>query len=113
MKRLRKGQAAVLVDASGHPRDATGHRTDLPAVYSKTGKRLWRAEELAYGLGERVRATRAHHRMSLGECGTIMTIPEFVHPEYYVLPDSLLRRFLSRRSGEFLSRMPQHYLEPE
>lgn len=113
MKRLRKGHTSVLVDASGHPRDATGHRTDLPAVYSSTGRRLWRAEELDFGLGERVRATRAHHRMALGELGTIMNVPEFVYREYFVLPDSLMAQFFKRRSGLYLSRMPEHYLQRE
>lgn len=113
MKRLKKGQNAVLVDASGHPRDATGHRTDLPPVYSSAGKRLWRAEELAYALGERVRASRAGSSMALGECGTIMEVPEFVRREYLVLPDGLLRQFLQNRSGAHLCRMPEHYLEPE
>jgi hypothetical protein len=109
----------VAVDTAGHPRDATGHRTDLPAVYSKLGQRLWRAEELAYALGERVRAVKPDSKypqfqsMAQGECGTIMVVPEFVHREYWVLPDRMMRNFLRRRSGEFLSRMPEHYLEPE
>lgn len=113
MKRLRKGHKPVLVDASGHPRDATGHRTDLPPTYSTTGQRLWRAEELLYALGERVKASRAHHRMALGEGGTIMQVPEFVRREYLVLPDSLMHQFLRTRSGEFLSRMPEHCLQRE
>jgi hypothetical protein len=113
MKRLKKGHSPVTIDAAGHPRDATGHRTDLPAVYSRMGQRLWRAEELAYALGERVKATRPWHRMALGECGTIMIVPEFTQREYIVLPDSLMHDFLRKHSGEFLSRMPEHYLEPE
>jgi len=113
MGHRKKGHTAVAVDASGYPRDATGHRTDLPPIYSRSGQRLWRAEELEYGLGERVRASRAHHRMELGECGTIMLIEEFVRREYLVLPDSLMRQFLQRRSGEFLSRMPEHCLQRE
>lgn len=113
MGHRKKGHTAVLVDASGHPRDSTGHRTDLPAVYSRTGQRLWRAEEMAYALGERVRATTAGHRMALGELGTIMNVPEFVRREYIVLPDSLMTQFLQRRSGQFLARMPEHHLEPE
>lgn len=113
MPHRKKGHKPVLVDASGHPRDATGHRTDLKPRYSSTGHRLWYAEELAFALGERVRASRAHHRMALGECGTIMIVEEFVRREYLVLPDSLMRQFMRKRSGEFLSRMPEHYLEPE
>lgn len=113
MKRLKKGHNTVLVDASGFPRDATGHRTDLKPVYSSTGFRCWRAEELAYVLGERVRAVKAWHRMALGESGTIMVVPEFYYREYYVLPDSLFRHFMKQRSGLYLARMPEHYLEPE
>lgn len=113
MKRLRKGSKTLEIDAQGHPRDATGHRTDLKPVYSRTGFRCWQAAELAYVLGERVRATREHHRMALGESGTIMVVPEFYYREYYVLPDSLMQKFMRKRSGEFLSRMPEHYLEPE
>jgi len=113
MAHRKKGHTTLEVDASGFPRDATGHRTDLPPIYSRTGQRLWRAEELAYVLGERVRATRECHRMALGELGTIMTVPEFVRREYIVLPDSLMRQFLARHSGLYLSRMPEHYLERE
>jgi hypothetical protein len=113
MKRLRKGHSTVLRDARGHPRDATGHRTDLKPVYSTTGQRLWRAEELVYSLGERVRAKVAGPRMEQGETGTIMRVPEFVRREYIVLPDSMFRQFMRKRSGEFLTRMPEHHLEPE
>lgn len=113
MKRLRKGHTPVLVDAGGYPRDATGHRTDLPAKYSADGRRLWYTEELAFALGERVRATKDWHRMSLGECGTIMVVSEFTIRDYCVLPDRLLHQFRLTRSGEHLSRMPEHYLEPE
>jgi hypothetical protein len=119
MKRLRKGHSTVLRDARGHPRDATGHRTDLKPVYSTTGQRLWRAEELAFSLGERVRAVKPDspslqfQRMAQGECGTIMLVPEFTRREYYVLPDSMFRQFMRKRSGEFLARMPEHHLEPE
>lgn len=113
MKRLRKGHTTVLVDAGGYPRDATGHRTDLPAKYSADGRRLWYTEELAFALGERVKASRTHHRMDRGECGTIMQVSEFTLRDYYVLPDRLMHLFRLTRSGEHLSRMPEHYLEPE
>ncbi|HEX9089044.1 MAG TPA: hypothetical protein VF867_16120 [Arthrobacter sp.] len=113
MKRLKKGHAAIAVDAAGHPLDVTGHRTDLPPLYSRRGERLWRAEELTYALGERVRATTAHHRMALGECGTIVEIPEFIRREYIVLPDSLADQFQRQYSGLYLSRMPEHLLAPE
>lgn len=119
MKRLRKGHVTLLVDASGHPRDATGHRTDLKPKFSRRGERLWYAEELIYALGERVRAVQPDsrsmqfQRMAQGECGTIMRVPEFVKREYIVLPDSMFRQFMRKRSGEFLTRMPEHYLEPE
>lgn len=109
----------MLVDASGFPRDATGHRTDLKPRYSSLGDRLWSAEELRYALGERVRAVKPNsrtmqfRRMNQGECGTIMRVPEFVKREYIVLPDSMFRQFMRKRSGEFLVRMPEHYLEPE
>lgn len=112
-KRLKKGHSPALIDAAGHPRDATGHRTDVPATYSQTGQRLWRADELTYALGERVRATKAWHRMALGESGTIVIVEEFTQRDYLVLPDSLMQEFMRRHSGEFLSRMPEHYLEPE
>lgn len=103
----------MLVDAGGHPRDATGHRTDLKPRYSRRGERLWYAEELNFALGERVRAVREWHRMTLGESGTIMVVPEFTQREYIVLPDSLMHLFFKKRSGLYLSRMPEHYLEPE
>ena len=51
--------------------------------------------------------------MEHGETGTIMVIEEGSQRDYYVLPDSLFRQFMRKRSGEFLSRMPEHYLEPE
>lgn len=113
MKHLKKGHTTVLVDEQGHPRDATGHRTDLKPVYSPAGFRLWRAEELAYVLGERVRATKAHPRMALGELGTIMNVPEFYYREYYVLPDSLMRQFFKQHSGLYLARMKEHWLQRE
>ena len=103
----------MLVDGAGHPRDATGHRTDLPRRYSKLGKRLWHAEELTFALGERVRAIKEWHRMEHDECGTIMIVPAHIQREYLVLPDRLVQDFMRTRSGEFLSRMPEHYLEPE
>lgn len=112
-KRLQKGHTPLLVDEGGKPRDATGHRTDLKPRYSRRGDRLWYAEELRYALGDRVRATTAHPRMPLGETGTIMIVEEFVIRDYLVLPDSLMPQFMRRRSGEFLARMPEHYLEPE
>lgn len=112
-KRLRKGHVQVVVDAGGHPRDVAGHRTDLEPRYSRRGERLWHAEELNFSLGERVRAIREWHRMEHGECGTIMLIPEFVRREYMVLPDSLMKQFLKTRSGLYLSRMPEHFLEAE
>jgi hypothetical protein len=112
MKRLRRGGTTLEIDAGGVPRDATGHRTDRPAIY-REGQRLWREDERRFGLGERVRAIKIWHRMEHGECGTIMVIEEGSQRDYYVLPDSLLRQFLRKRSGEFLSRMPEHYLEPE
>ena len=89
MKRLKKGHSPVLVDAGGYPRDATGHRTDLKPRYSRRGERLWYAEELTFGLSERVRASTAWHRMTLGECGTIMIVPEFTQREYLVLAGPL------------------------
>lgn len=119
MAHRKKGHTTLLVDASGFPRDATGHRTDLPPIYSKTGQRLWRAEELAFALGERVRAIQPdsrhpqYQRMALGELGTIMQVPEFVRREYLVLPDSLMAQFLKKRSGLYLSRMPEHFLQKE
>lgn len=113
MKRLKKGHTPVAADAAGRPLDATGHRTDLPPVYNRLGKRLWRAEELTYAQGERVRATKAWHRMELGECGTIMVVSEYTQRDYWVIADRLLDAFTNRASGEFLSRMPEHYLEPE
>ena len=113
MKRLKKGHNPVLVDAGGYPRDATGHRTDLKPRYSRRGERLWYAEELTFGLSERVRASTAWHRMTLGECGTIMIVPEFTQREYLVLPDHFTHDFLRKHSGIYLSRMPEHYLEPE
>lgn len=113
MKRLKKGHTTLLIDEAGVPRDATGHRTDRPAIYSKLGMRLWRADELKYSLGERIRAIKGNHRMAQGECGTIMRVPEFVRREYIVLPDGMFRQFMRKRSGEFLTRMPEHYLEPE
>ena len=113
MKRLKKGHNTVQVDANGHPLDATGHRTDLKPRYSRRGERLWHAEELAFALGERVRATKEWHRMALGESGTIMIVPEFIRREYLVLSDSLMRQFMRKRSGLYLSRMPEHYLERE
>jgi hypothetical protein len=112
-KLLKKGHSTQSVGKDGVPRDATGHRTDRPASYDRRGNRLWRADELAYALGERVRATRAYHRMALNECGTIVIVPEFVRREYLVVPDSLMVKFQETRSGLYLSRMPEHYLEPE
>src|SRR5881397_259805 len=113
MKRLRKGHSTILLDAGGHPRDATGHRTDLPAKYSHKGQRLWYPEELAYALGERVRAVKEWHRMAVGETGTVLIVPEYVRREYLILPDKLAPKFLRKRSGLYLSRMPEHYLEAE
>lgn len=54
-KRLKKGHTALEIDEGGYSRDAMGHRTDVPAIYNKQGRRLWHEEELSYGLGERVR----------------------------------------------------------
>lgn len=68
---------------------------------------------MTYGLGERVKATKAWHRMALGEAGTIVVVPEFYYREYYVLPDSLMPQYMKQRSGLYLSRMPEDYLEPE
>lgn len=119
MKRLKKGHSVVGRDSSGFPRDATGHRTDLPPVYNHLGKRLWRAEELLYGEGERVRAVEPNSpfpqylRMARGECGTVWQVPEYVRREYIVLPDSLAENFQRTKSGLFLTRMPEHFLEPE
>ncbi len=112
-KRLRKGHKTILVDEGGIPRDATGHRTDRPPSYSRRGEQLWRADELRYALGERVRATKAWHRMALGETGTIVIVEEFVKRDYLVLPDRLMEKFQETNSGLYLSRMPEHYLEPE
>lgn len=112
MKRLRRGGTTLEIDAGGVPRDARGHRTDRPAVYAE-GKRLWRDDERRFALGERVRAIKVWHRMEHGECGTIMVIEQSTQKDYYVLPDSLFRQFMRNRSGEFLSRMPEHYLEQE
>lgn len=118
MKRLRKGHTTLLIDEGGVPRDATGHRTDRPATFWQ-GKQLWRQDELRFALGERVRAVKPHSRfpeycrMAQGEVGTIMIPSEFVRREYWVLPDRLLTQFRARRSGLYLARMPEHYLEPE
>lgn len=112
-KRLRKGHAPVLVDPAGHPRDATGHRTDLKPLYSRRGERLWYAEELNFALGERVRAIKEWHRMEHGECGTIMIVEAFVRRDYLVLPDRYMHDFFKKHSGIYLSRMPEHYLEAE
>lgn len=113
VKRLKKGDTPVTKDAAGKPRDVTGHRTDLPPLYNHLGKRLWRAEELTYAQGERVRATKTWHRMEVGECGTIFEVSTYTLRDYWVIPDHLMDAFANRRSGEFLSRMPEHYLEPE
>lgn len=112
MKRLRRGGTTLEIDAGGVPRDATGHRTDKPAIYVE-GRRLWREDEYRFALGERVRAIKAWHRMEHNECGTIMVVTQGTQRDYCVLPDSLFRQFLRKRSGEFLSTMPEHYLEPE
>lgn len=82
-------------------------------MYSRTGHRLYREDEVRYSLGERVRAVKGWHRMAEGEYGTVMIVEAYVRREYMVLPDSLMSRFMRSRSGEFLSRMPEHYLEPE
>jgi hypothetical protein len=113
VKRLRKGHSTLLIDGEGFPRDATGHRTDLPPRYNHLGKRLWYAEELTYALGERVRAVKGWHRMEPGDLGTVLTIPEYVRREYLILPDKLMKQFMRTRSGLYLSRMPEHFLEPE
>lgn len=112
MKRLRRGHTTLEIDEGGVPRDATGHRTDKSAIYVE-GQRIWREDERRFALGERVRCIREWHRMEHSECGTVMVIEQGSQRDYYVLPDSLLRQFLHRRSGEFLSRMPEHYLEAE
>lgn len=119
MKRLRRGSKTLLIDAGGIPRDAIGHRTDRPAEYSTTGQRTWRADELRFALGERVRAVHPdseypqYQRMAQGECGTIMVPSEFVRREYWVLPDKWLMNFRQCRSGLYLARMPEYNLEPE
>lgn len=112
-KRLRKGHTTLLVDEGGVPRDATGHRTDRPARYGPLGHQLWRADEMKYVLGQRVRAKIGYGPMQPGEAGTILDIPEYVHKEYIVLPDSLIHHFRLKRSGVYLARVPEHYLEPE
>jgi hypothetical protein len=119
MKRLKKGHSTIGNDAAGFPRDATGHRTDLPPVYNHLGMRLWRAEELLYGQGQRVRAVQPNSpsmqflRMAQGECGTIWRVPEYVRREYIVLSDGLMEDFERTKSGLYLTRMPEHFLEPE
>jgi hypothetical protein len=51
--------------------------------------------------------------MEPGDVGTILTVPEYVRREYLILPDKLMKQFMRTRSGLYLSRMPEHFLEPE